>query len=316
MDLVSVIIPLYKSEPYLRRTLDSVLVQTTPQLEVLCVDDCSPDGSADIVREYAAKDSRVKLLSHRQNSGSPAFGRNTGLAAATGTYVTFLDHDDTFLPTKLEELVTAMEREKVDFICSNCLLVNAATGKPDMSAWGLVTGNPRKNFARRLLQDNFVPPNSTLIRRSALEKVGGFDTALRGVDDFDLWYRLARVVPSTVLDKPLCTWSYRNGSSISADTSLMLRDEIAFYEKIAALPDATAEERQVAQERIIRDRRRLANRLLLGRSYREAAQAYAQAGSHRLAAATRLAAPLLRALYKAKLRSRSEFQPIALDFGA
>lgn len=312
--VVSVIIPVYRSEAYLSRALDSVLNQTYSCLEVLCVDDCSPDKSAKLIREYAARDSRVRYLAHDQNMGAPAFGRNTGLAAARGEFVTFLDHDDTFLPTKLEELLGEMERQRTDFICSNCLLVNAGTGKVDMEAWGSVRGDPKTGFAHRLLRDNFVPPNSTLIRRHVFGRVGDFDTTLRGVDDFDLWYRIARVFPATILNKPLCTWSYRNGGSISANQALMLRDEIAMYGKLAGLPDAVAEERTVATERIRRDRRRLANRLLLEGSYRQAATTYREAGISGLGAAVVAAGPLLRTIYWVKRTGRAQFAPLDLDF--
>ena len=207
-----------------------------------------------------------------------------------------------------------MERQQVDFICSNCLLVNASTGSTDMLAWGSVTGNPKSGFRRRLLEDNFVPPNSTLVRRRVFERVGTFDTSLKGVDDYDLWYRIAREVPCSVLTKPLCTWRYQNSSSISADQSLMLEDELVFYQKLLALPDVTEEEREVGMEHSKRNRRRLGNQALQAGAYQQAAAAYREADASLLVALTLAAGPLLKAGYAAKRRTVPQFSPINLDF--
>ncbi len=90
--LISVIIPVYKVEQYLRRCVDSVAGQTHGNLEILMINDGSPDGSAAICEEYAQQDSRVRVI-HQQNQGLSA-ARNTGLDAATGEYVAFVDSDD------------------------------------------------------------------------------------------------------------------------------------------------------------------------------------------------------------------------------
>lgn len=314
MKLVSVIIPLYKSEPYIAQTLDSVLAQTHTNIEVICVDDCSPDKTAKIVKDYAKRDARITYVAHTKNKGAPAYGRNTGLGLAKGEFVTFLDHDDTFLPEKLAELIAVLEKEQVDFVCSNCLLVNDATGKTDMLAWSGVKGDPRTGFARRLLQDNFVPPNSTLIRRSVFLEVKGFDTTLKGVDDFDLWYRIARQFPATVHNKPLATWRYLNKNSISADQVKMLTDEIRFYRKILTLKDVTAYEEKVALEQIKRDTRRIGNQLLLQGKYEDALKYYGAAEATRLVFFVTQVPGLVRFLYQLRTKRHSTFQPLYLDF--
>ncbi|MBR3222428.1 MAG: glycosyltransferase family 2 protein [Kiritimatiellae bacterium] len=90
----SIVIPVYNVAPYLRECLDSVLAQTFADWEALCVDDGSTDGSGAILDEYAAKDSRIKVL-HTGNRGVSA-ARNSGIDAASGEYVTFLDGDDAY----------------------------------------------------------------------------------------------------------------------------------------------------------------------------------------------------------------------------
>ena len=92
IDLISVIVPVYNVEPYLRKCVDSILAQSYSNLEVILVDDGSPDGCGAICDEYAAKDARVRVI-HKPNGGI-SDARNAGLDIMTGDYVTFVDSDD------------------------------------------------------------------------------------------------------------------------------------------------------------------------------------------------------------------------------
>lgn len=108
--LVSVVMPLFNGESYVREAIDSVLAQTQADLELIVVDDCSSDASARAVASYA--DPRIRLLSHERNKGA-AQARNTAIAAARGRYIAFLDADDVWLPHKLEEQIGFMETAHV-----------------------------------------------------------------------------------------------------------------------------------------------------------------------------------------------------------
>src|SRR6266404_2913661 len=103
--LVSVVTPAYKIESLLGETIESVLAQTFPDFEILVVDDCSPDATAEVARSYAREDSRVRVLATDRNSG-PAGARNRALESAVGRYVAFLDSDDLWLPDKLERHIS------------------------------------------------------------------------------------------------------------------------------------------------------------------------------------------------------------------
>ena len=93
MPKVSVIIPVYNTEKYLEKCLDSVCNQTLSDIEIICVDDCSTDNSLNILKEYAQKDNRIKLIEFKENKGAAA-ARNEGIKAATGEYIGFIDSDD------------------------------------------------------------------------------------------------------------------------------------------------------------------------------------------------------------------------------
>lgn len=111
---VSVIIPVYNAQAYLRECLDSVQNQTLRDIEIICVDDGSADDSLEILKEYAQKDNRFKVI-HQDNGGAGA-ARNNGLRHASGEFLSFLDADDFFEPTMLEDAVSAAERYQADFV--------------------------------------------------------------------------------------------------------------------------------------------------------------------------------------------------------
>ena len=105
-DLISVIVPVYKVERYLCRCVDSIIAQTYTNLQIILVDDGSPDGSGAICDDYAAKDSRITVI-HKKNGGL-SDARNAGLVAACGSYIGFVDSDDYIAVDMYEKLYKAI----------------------------------------------------------------------------------------------------------------------------------------------------------------------------------------------------------------
>lgn len=114
MPKVSIIIPIYNVEKYLRRCVDSVLQQTMTNIEIILVDDGSPDNCPLICEKYKEKDGRIKVV-HKKNGGL-ASARNAGLQIVTGEFILFLDSDDWIEPETVEELVGVAEKYQVDFV--------------------------------------------------------------------------------------------------------------------------------------------------------------------------------------------------------
>ena len=112
---VSILIPVYGAEKYLRRCLDSILNQHFQDMEVILVNDASPDRSLQIMEEYAAKDSRFKIIQHDRNYGRVK-ARNTGIDAARGTYLVFCDDDDELLPEFLRKAFLFSQKKDFDII--------------------------------------------------------------------------------------------------------------------------------------------------------------------------------------------------------
>lgn len=117
--LVTVITPCHNAGDTIAQTIDSVLAQTYPNWEMIVVDDGSTDNSAEIIQDYALRDSRIKYFKTKKASGSPALPRNIGLDNAKGDYIAFLDADDLWLPEKLEKQLRFAEENKRKFVYSN-----------------------------------------------------------------------------------------------------------------------------------------------------------------------------------------------------
>jgi len=152
-DLISVIIPIYKVEPYLRRCVDSVINQTYKNLEIILVDDGSPDNCGKICDEYAKRDNRIIVI-HRENGGLSA-ARNSGLDVCTGSYVAFVDSDDWIGRETYEVTLAKALRENADIAIFNVADVDADSGerKPHYS-FGNVTA--LKNSDYRGIQLNML----------------------------------------------------------------------------------------------------------------------------------------------------------------
>lgn len=116
MSKVSVVIPVYNSSQYLPQCLDSLLKQTYQNMEILCVNDGSTDGSLEILEQFAQKDERIKIFTKENEGKGAASARNMGLANATGKYVHFLDSDDFFEPNMFEEMVGKAEKTDADVV--------------------------------------------------------------------------------------------------------------------------------------------------------------------------------------------------------
>src|SRR5690554_5458375 len=120
--LVSIVIPLYNVEQYVDECLESVRQQTYENLEIIVVEDCSTDNSLKALEPYLA-DERVRLIQHEQNGGLSA-ARNTGIEAATGEYLMFVDSDDVVERTLVEVCIRAARRLSADVVTYGCIPFN------------------------------------------------------------------------------------------------------------------------------------------------------------------------------------------------
>ena len=188
---VSVVIPCYNGMPYLPDALDSVFAQTRPPGQVIVVDDGSSDGSADCVRAHAGRhpDRPIELI-QQENSGESA-ARNAGINASTCAWVAQLDADDWWDARKLEKQLAAAERTGGD-----CVLVHSGqvTHHPDGRCNEIPMERAAERVGRctkRLVEPVGLAHSSTLVRRDALCRIGGYDARLPHAVDIDLYFRLS-----------------------------------------------------------------------------------------------------------------------------
>lgn len=169
---ISVVIPAYNAAEFVGRAIESALNQSYPALEILVIDDGSRDDTAERVAEYPAP---VRLL--RQQNGGPGAARNHGARVAGGEWLALLDADDTWLPHKLET--------QLPYLAAPSVAVAHARRPAEYA--------PMEGTFDALWKRNFLLTSSVLLRRAAWEEVGQFneDRALIGVEDYNLWLRLA-----------------------------------------------------------------------------------------------------------------------------
>lgn len=186
--VVSVIIPTFNRAHTLPRAIRSVFDQTYQDWELIVVDDGSEDDTVCVVRGFG--DPRVRCIRHEQNHGQAA-ARNTGIKAALGTYIAFLDSDDEWLPEKLAKEVALFEAsgQGVGLVYVGKMIWDA-NGRMLSIRMPTLQGD----VYEKLLAWDFIGSCSRVtLRKNILESVGGFDEKLALHDDWDLWLRVAKV---------------------------------------------------------------------------------------------------------------------------
>lgn len=144
--LVSVVVPVYKTEEYLRKCVDSILSQTYPNLEVLLIDDGSPDQCGKICDDYAKRDKRIRVI-HNDNHGV-SYSRNCGIKAATGEYLLFVDSDDYVNSTYVEGLVKSIQGYDIAISDALSFFVEKGAYNPWINVNGEITYQLRQDFQK------------------------------------------------------------------------------------------------------------------------------------------------------------------------
>jgi glycosyltransferase involved in cell wall biosynthesis len=258
---VSVIIPAYNAERYLGATLESILAQTYPNIEIIVVDDGSKDATAHVARSYG---DRVKYV-HQENSGGCGKPRNHGMRVASGDVFVFLDSDDLMVPDRIAREVEVMRRHPgVGMIFSNyrdfegdhvhdgghfetCPILSARLRTLPPGATQTVL-QPSES-TELLLTENF-GSSSPMVRREAVEFAGTFDEALRASEDYDFQYRVASHFCIALI--PQVGWHKRlHQGSMSSQTPNILHHKILTRTRLLQV------------EQVPRRRRKLRRRLAI-----------------------------------------------------
>jgi glycosyltransferase involved in cell wall biosynthesis len=246
--LVSVVTPAFDVAGYIAEAVVSVRAQDWPATEHLVVDDGSTDGTGAVVEALAREPSGVALRLVRRANGGAAAARNDGLAAARGRYVAFLDADDAWAPGLLGALARRLEADPaLDLVFPRWRHVDAE-GRP----LGIESRPPARavSVADLLVDNPLHSATGVMVRRSAIEAVGGFDEALEACIDLDCWVRIALARPGSVACVPEALALYRRRSGqITGDWRRMARNYERLHDKAAALAPGRVPSREEARAR-------------------------------------------------------------------
>lgn len=228
--LVSVIMPAYNSERHIAEAIASIQYQTLTDWELCVIDDCSTDGTAEIVRTMAENDPRIKYAKQSRNAGAAA-ARNVALGRACGRFVAYLDADDVWYPEKLERQVAFMEEGGYGFSCASYAVIDE-DGKPmgrtvtmpaKSDRWGYLTNN--------YLQTVGIMADLTIVDRSLLRMPD-----MRRRQDAATWLQvLSAGHVCHGMPEVLCGYRRVSGS-LSSNKVKAVKGTWYFYTKVAKLP--------------------------------------------------------------------------------
>ncbi len=226
--LVSVIMPAFNSEAYIRQAIDSVLMQTYQNLELLVVDDCSSDGTVGIVEEYQKKDNRVRLFLNSSNSGA-AKTRNVAIEKAAGRWIAFLDSDDFWAADKLCNHLTFMVESAVYFSFTPYQTV-------DLDGNKISSFYPSKKEYTYgdILKSNSIGCSTAIYDSRRFGKVFMLENAVKR-EDMACWLAILKKGEKGVLFNECLTFYREGGQSVSSSKIRMIKYQWLVYRKVENL---------------------------------------------------------------------------------
>jgi len=234
---VSIIIPAFQVAPFIAETLASVMAQRWNDWEAILVNDGSPDTPA---LEAAIRPFRDRIRYLTQANQGAAEARNTGIAAAQGDWLAFLDGDDRWDPDYLEVQLAELKARQLDMVWSDGVFLGDTPRAGRRLMTELHCQGPVTVLAMIRARVNVIT-SATVVRRALVERVGGFDPTLRRAQDFDLWLRLVQAgARAGYHDRPLIGYRVREGS-LTGDALAQVDRELAVFarlrEKLAFSPE-------------------------------------------------------------------------------
>ena len=180
-ELVSIILPVYNGEQYLRESIDSVIAQTYQNWELIIIDDCSSDASPSIAASYAERDSRIRYYRNEHNLKLPR-SLNRGFSLAKGEYLTWTSDDNLYLPNAVEVMIGVLKAEHTDFVFATCDIINEVGEVVDIC-------KAPKDFKRAIIGGNYIGA-CFLYTGKVYNQIGDYRPEKFLVEDYDYWLRI------------------------------------------------------------------------------------------------------------------------------
>lgn len=237
-ELVSVIMPAYNAESYIRQAINSVIEQTYTNWELIIVDDGSTDTTAKIIKDCLVNENRIQY--YYQENGKQGKARNLGISKSKGIYLAFLDADDLWLSQKLEIQLKEIKIKNVDLIFSDSYLfyddILDVSKKMNIPTGVFYDKSSLKSF----LEGNKIPILTVLAKREKVLNVGGFSEVLniQNVEDYHLWLKL--IMSNAVFyssDFVLAKYRIHSNSVTSKDKQVLDKIPNAFFDLLQIYPN-------------------------------------------------------------------------------
>jgi len=209
---ITAVIPLYKAESYIVETLNSIMAQTYPVDEVLVIDDCGPDRSAEVVEQYSLTHPSVRLIRQLHNQGGSA-ARNRGMQEAKHDWILLVDADDLLDATLVEKQINALrqweQQDKADgehpvsALHSAYVQIDSESNIIANSEYRGEQLSFNNLFGSLIVRNFIITPSGMLVNKNVMQAIGGFRTYLKISEDFDFYLRLARAGNILYIDELL-----------------------------------------------------------------------------------------------------------------
>ena len=237
---ISAIIPTYNNAEYIEEAINSILAQSHPVNEIIVIDDGSSDNTEVLIR--AVKQKTDKLSYTKQRNQGPSAARNHGIEIANGDWIAFLDADDRWPKDKIALQIAALQREPNLQLIAGDMAETDQQGSVQVESvlarhqllepFQRLAGRPLNNALTALVNKNFIPTGTVLVKRTALNQAGGFNPGIRFGEDLELWAKIAYRHPITCLPERLM-YRRQHGANATQSTGPMLEDLVKVMRSIS-----------------------------------------------------------------------------------
>jgi teichuronic acid biosynthesis glycosyltransferase TuaG len=243
---VSIIVPAFNAAKYISKAIQSALEQTFTDHEIIVINDGSPD-TAELEMALASFQNQIRYIT--QANKGPSGSRNTGIRAARGEYIAFMDADDYWLPNYLRCQMEYLSRDSsLDLIYADALLI----GSSPLAGRTFMQATPSKGAVTcesLLAEACTIILSGTVVRRQPVLDAGLFDENFRYAEDFDLWVRLLKQGSRFAYQRKVLLHRNENGEGLSSNTTVLFENALSVIDKIKRRSDLTLSEQAALAKR-------------------------------------------------------------------
>lgn len=228
-ELVSIIVPVYNAEKYIKDTIGTVIQQTYTNWELLLIDDCSKDNSESIILDYAKKDKRIRYIKLEQNGGA-AVARNKGIEEAKGKYICFLDADDKWANEKLDKQLLFMKENSCEFSFTSYQFADK-----DCAPVGAVVNVPKTINYKQALKNTTIWTSTVMFDMSKLTKDNIYMPNVKRGQDTATWWKVLKVINKAYGLDEVLSYYRRAEETLSSNKWIALKRTWNLYRNVEKL---------------------------------------------------------------------------------